>query len=87
MDVELKITINNKKRNMKTLRGKVLFQKKCDGNDAERDCYNRIVEKKISEGKQGSGFVTLDGVERPRVLHDFYRMGEKCISPLTLRKR
>lgn len=33
MDVEFKITINNKNRNMKALREKVLFQKKGDGND------------------------------------------------------
>ncbi len=115
MDVEFKITINNKNRNMKPLREKVLFQKKGDGNDAERDCYNQIMERKIVEGKQGieqeryltvsiirknyeeakaafasleavlqkgfgelgSSLVTLDGVERLRVLHDFYRMGEE----------
>ena len=115
MDVEFKVTINNKNRNMKTLREKVLFQKKGDGNDAERDCYNQIMERKIVEGKQGieqeryltvsiirknyeeakaafasleavlqkgfgelgSSLVTLDGVERLRVLHDFYRMGEE----------
>ena len=115
MDVEFKITINNKNRNMKALREKVLFQKKNDGNDAERDCYNQIMEKKIMEGKQGieqeryltvsiirknyeeakaafasleavlqkgfgelgSSLVTLNGVERLRTLHDFYRMGEE----------
>ena len=115
MDVEFKVTINNKNRNMKALREKVLFQKKSDGNDAERDCYNQIMEKKIVEGKQGieqeryltvsiirknyeeakaafasleavlqkgfgelgSSLVTLDGVERLRVLHDFYRMEEE----------
>ena len=51
MDVEFKITINNKNRNMKALREKVLFQKKNGGNDAERECYNSIMEKKIMEGK------------------------------------
>lgn len=115
MDVEFKVTINNKNRNMKALREKVLFQKKGDGNDKERDCYNQIMEKKIVEGKQGieqeryltvsiirknyeeakaafasleavlqkgfgelgSSLATLDGVERLRVLHDFYRIGEE----------
>ena len=115
MDVEFKVTINNKNRNMKALREKVLFQKKGDGNDKERDCYNQIMERKIMEGKQGieqeryltvsiirknyeeakaafasleavlqkgfgelgSSLVTMDGVERLRVLHDFYRMGEE----------
>ena len=114
MDVEFKITINNKNRNMRSLREKVLFQKK-GGNDAERGCYNQIMEKKIMEGKQGieqeryltvsiirknyeeakaafasleavlqkgfgelgSSLVTLNGVERLRTLHDFYRMGEE----------
>ncbi|NBH28032.1 DUF87 domain-containing protein [Lachnospiraceae bacterium] len=115
MDVEFKVTINNKNRNMRSLREKVLFQKKNDGNDAERGCYNQIMEKKIMEGKQGieqeryltvsiirknyeeakaafasleavlqkgfgelgSSLVTLNGVERLRTLHDFYRMGEE----------
>ena len=115
MDVEFKITINNKNRNMKALREKVLFQKRNDGNDAVRDCYNNIMEKKIMEGKQGieqeryltvsiirknyeeakaafasleavlqkgfgelgSSLITLNSVERLRVLHDFYRMGEE----------
>ncbi|MBO5055409.1 MAG: DUF87 domain-containing protein [Lachnospiraceae bacterium] len=115
MDVEFKVTINNKNKNMKTLREKVLFSKKGDGNDKERECYNRIMEKKIMEGKQGtwqeryltvslirknyeeakaafanleavlqkafgelgSGLTVLNGVERLRILHDFYRMGEE----------
>ena len=94
MDVEFKVTINNKNRNMKALREKVLFQKKGDGNDRERDCYNQIMEKKIMEGKQGieqeryltvsiirknyeEAKAALNGVERLRVLHDFYRMGEE----------
>lgn len=115
MDVEFKVTINNKNKNMKTLREKVLFSKKGDGNDRERECYNRIIEKKIVEGKQGtwqeryltvslirknyeeakaafanleavlqkafgelgSGLTVLNGVERLRILHDFYRMGEE----------
>lgn len=52
-DVNFKITINNKNRNMETLRKHVFLQKKEDAFNPYRNLYNDIMEKKITEGRQG----------------------------------
>lgn len=52
-DVEFKITINNKNRNMKNFRREILFPMQNDGYDSYRKIYNRIIEERIMEGKQG----------------------------------
>ena len=53
IDVNFKITINNRNKNMQEFRENVLFRHKDDGFDWIRDAYNQITEKRIVEGKQG----------------------------------
>ena len=53
LDVNFKITINNKNKNMQYLRENVLFQKQDDQYDSFRKAYNDIIEEKIHEGRQG----------------------------------
>ena len=53
LDVEFKITINNKNRNMMHFRDEILFPMREDGFDKYRETYNGIMEERILEGKQG----------------------------------
>ncbi len=53
LDVNFKITINNKNKDMKQVRDCVFLQKKDDGFDGFRGIYNDIMEQKIHEGRQG----------------------------------
>lgn len=53
LDVNFKITVNNKNKNMEDLRKLVLMQYKGDGFDNFRKIYNDIIEDKIREGRQG----------------------------------
>jgi len=53
LDVEFKITINNKNRNMLRFREEILFPMRDDGFDNYRKVYNGIMEERILEGKQG----------------------------------
>ena len=53
MDVNFKITVNNRNKNMEDLRKLVLLQYKGDGFDNFRKIYNDIIEDKIREGRQG----------------------------------
>ena len=53
LDVNFKITINNKNKDMKQVRDCVFLQKRDDGFDAYRSIYNDIMEQKIHEGRQG----------------------------------
>jgi len=53
LDVNFKITINNRNKNMEDLRKLVLLQYKGDGFDNFRKIYNDIIEDKIREGRQG----------------------------------
>jgi hypothetical protein len=52
-DIEFKITIFNKYRDMQKLRDTILYQYKADGYDDIRVFYNDIIENKIYEAKQG----------------------------------
>lgn len=52
-DMEFKITINNKNRNMRNFREEILFPMQEDGFDNYREIYNKIIEERILEGKQG----------------------------------
>lgn len=53
LDVNFKITINNKNKNMEDLREHVFLQSEQDGFDSYRKIYNDIMEQKIHEGRQG----------------------------------
>lgn len=53
LDVNFKITINNKNRDMEELREHVYLQPEQDGFDHYRSIYNDIMEAKIREGRQG----------------------------------
>lgn len=53
LDVEFKITLNNKNKDMQKLRKNVFLKERQDGYDEYRGMYNHIVEEKIQEGKQG----------------------------------
>lgn len=53
LDVNFKITINNKNKSMVNLRQQVLFKEKADNYDSYRKVYNNIIEEKIREGRQG----------------------------------
>lgn len=53
LDVNFKITINNKNKDMKQVRDYVFLQKQNDGYDGFRRIYNDIMEQKIHEGRQG----------------------------------
>ena len=53
LDVNFKITINNKNKDMEDLRKHVLLQPTQDGFDHYRKIYNDIIENKICEGRQG----------------------------------
>lgn len=53
IDVYFKITINNRNKNMQEFREHVLMKEKNDGFDWLRDAYNKIMEARITEGKQG----------------------------------
>ncbi len=53
LDFNFKLTINNKNKDMETLRKQVLFQFQEDGFDHYRQIYNDIIEDKIQEGRQG----------------------------------
>lgn len=53
MDVEFKITINNKNKNRQQMKEEVLFSHRQDGYDVPRDWYNQLMEQKILEGRQG----------------------------------
>ena len=53
LDVNFKITINNKNKDMEQVRDYVFLQRKDDGYDGFRSIYNNIMEQKIHEGRQG----------------------------------
>ncbi len=53
LDVNFKITINNKNKDMDDMREHVLLQPEQDGFDRYRKIYNNIMESKIHEGRQG----------------------------------
>lgn len=53
LDVNFKITINNKNKDMLDLREHVFLQPVPDGYDNYRKIYNDIMESKILEGRQG----------------------------------
>ena len=53
LDVNFKITVNNKNKDMEELRSKVFLQPQPDGFDDYRGIYNDIMEQKIREGRQG----------------------------------
>lgn len=53
MDCDFKITVNNRNKDMDTLRRDVLLSEKGDGYDSYRKVYNSIMEDKIREGRQG----------------------------------
>ena len=53
LDVNFKITINNKNKDMDKLRGNVFLQAQQDGFNRYRQIYNDIMESKIHEGRQG----------------------------------
>lgn len=52
-DVQIKISVFNKNRDMQLIRDKILYQHKQDLYDWLRDAYNDIIEGKIINGKQG----------------------------------
>ena len=51
-DVNFKITINNKNKDMEQVRKEVFLQNKDDGFNHFRKAYNSIMEQKIQEGRQ-----------------------------------
>ncbi len=53
LDVNFKITINNKNKDMEQVRDCVFLQRRDDGFDGFRRIYNDIMEQKIHEGRQG----------------------------------
>lgn len=53
LDVCFKITINNKNKDMQKVREYVFLQEKKDAFNVFRRIYNKIMEKKIHEGRQG----------------------------------
>ena len=53
LDVNFKITINNKNKDMEDLREHVFLQPEQDGFNNYRRIYNDIMESKIHEGRQG----------------------------------
>ncbi len=53
LDVNFKITINNKNKDMEDLREHVFLQPEQDGFNNYRKIYNDIMESKIHEGRQG----------------------------------
>lgn len=53
LDVNFKITINNKNKDMEQVRDYVFLQKQNDGYNDFRKIYNDIMEQKIHEGRQG----------------------------------
>lgn len=53
LDVNFKITINNKNKDMEGLREHVFLQPDQDGFNRYRQIYNDIMESKIHEGRQG----------------------------------
>ena len=53
LDVNFKITINNKNKDMEQVRDYVFLQKQKDGYNGFRKIYNDIMEQKIHEGRQG----------------------------------
>lgn len=53
LDVNFKIIINNKNKDMQSLRENVYLRACGDGFDSYRKCYNDIMEAKIQEGRQG----------------------------------
>lgn len=53
LDVNFKITINNKNKDMEQVRDYVFLQQQDDGYDGFRRIYNDIMEQKIHEGRQG----------------------------------
>lgn len=53
LDVNFKITINNKNKDMEQVRDYVFLQRRDDGYNGFRRIYNNIMEQKIHEGRQG----------------------------------
>ncbi|MCI8484510.1 MAG: DUF87 domain-containing protein [Lachnospiraceae bacterium] len=53
LDVNFKITINNKNKDMEQFRDYVLLKKQDDAYNDFRKIYNDIMEQKIHEGRQG----------------------------------
>ena len=53
LDCNYKVTINNKNKDMDDLRDNVFLQYAADGFDDFRLTYNRIMEEKIRDGRQG----------------------------------
>ncbi|MCR5836862.1 MAG: hypothetical protein K6G88_10190 [Lachnospiraceae bacterium] len=52
-DCTFKITVNNKNKDMELLREHVMLSYKHDDFDPMRKSYNKIIEEKILEGRQG----------------------------------
>lgn len=53
LDVNFKITINNKNKDMERVKDQVFLQEREEGFQDICAVYNEIVEKKINEGRQG----------------------------------
>ena len=53
LDVNFKITINNKNKDMEQVRDYVFLQEQNDSYNVFRKIYNDIMEQKIHEGRQG----------------------------------
>ena len=53
LDVNFKITINNKNKDMEQVRDYVFLQEQNDSYNGFRKIYNDIMEQKIHEGRQG----------------------------------
>ena len=53
LDVNFKITINNKNKDKEQVRDYVFLQRRDDGYNGFRRIYNNIMEQKIHEGRQG----------------------------------
>ena len=115
LDCNFKITVNNKNKDMELLKDEVMLKYRRDRFDEMRESYNKIIEQKIMEGRQGieqeryitittqrknfeeakaqfstiensmfksfhelgSKLTPLDGNERLKILHDYYRLGRE----------
>ena len=53
IDVEFKIIMNNRYKDMDEFRDKILISMKHDKNDRARISYNDVIEEKLKEGTQG----------------------------------
>lgn len=53
MDFNFKISVNNKNKDMELFRKDVLMQHEHNFYDPMRNCYNSVIEDKITNGRQG----------------------------------